>query len=158
MNKKAVELSITQLIGFVIVAVIFLGTIGLVMKIVGIMAEKPDEATINSFKNLMHEINTIEEGQIKVVPYYIAEGLYLRTECETNLILDRIGDDICICKDSCMKKRVTRLFHKNKIIIHLNSPGHITYDKTKEVNNVALIRTGEGICINEDETITTCTI
>jgi len=154
MNKKAVELSITQLIGFVIVAVIFLGTIGLVMKIVGIMAEKPDEATLNSFENLMHEINTIEDGQTKIVPYYIGEGLYLKSECEPSLNKDELGDDICICKKDC-KKRIVREFQDSKLYVEIKG-GSIVYEN--QVINLAIIRDSNKICLTKDLSETVCEI
>jgi len=158
MNKKAIELSITQLIGFVIAVVIFLGTIGLVMKIVGIMSEKPDEASTNSFKNLMHEINTIEDGQKKVVPYYIQENLYLNYNCEITPNQQPILDDLCLCKTSCYKKRLQREFHKDKYKLKITSGKYITYDQGKDVKNLAIIRKSNDICITEDTTATQCVI
>ncbi|MBU0614662.1 MAG: hypothetical protein KJ601_01065 [Nanoarchaeota archaeon] len=147
MNKRAVELSITQLIGFVIVAVIFLGTIGLVMKIVGIMAEKPDEATLNSFENLVHELETIEDGQTKEVPYYIGESFYLFDEKCSAMPVE---EDICICSsDNCKKVLQKHYFEKGRFIdVPAEIRGEIS-GKERGVKNVIIRKVGEVVTVTD---------
>lgn len=152
MNKKGIELTLTQIIGLVIVIMIFLGTLALVMKIVGILTDKPDQATINNMENLMHELSTIENNERKVVPFFLKEDYMLTSLCARNM--QELVDDICICKESCMKKTIIKEFHDRKL--HLKVDGNnIMFDDDK-IHNLHLFRNGDLICISQVE-ISTCT-
>jgi len=160
-SKKGIELSINQIIGFVLVAVVLVGFIGFSMKLWGIFLNKPNQATLNSFENLMHELNTLEEGEgkSKIIPFYIQKKLYLRTTCETysgEYLGLEVLNDICICKgDHPCEKRlerdiITYIKEASESIIILNDPmqGQIGYEKDKEVRNLKLTRDDEGVKIN----------
>lgn len=107
MNKRAdIEISVKTLIGFILVALIFFSFVGLFVKLWGIFLSNPNEPTINSFENLVYEIRTLEEGDQKIVPFYIQKGLKLTTDdCQQGNI--QVKEDICICLiDGGCKKRV----------------------------------------------------
>ena len=159
MNKKGdIEISLKTLIGFVLVAIILFAFVGLFMKMWGMFVNQPNEATLNSFDNLVYEINNLKDGEEKEVPYYIQEGLYLRTSCEIHIYENKQGqvlNDICICKgDHPCEKRLKRqiisyLTDETQIISILNDPeyGQIGFEKEKEVRNLKIIRDINGVKI-----------
>ena len=149
MNKKAQEdLSIKQVIGFVLVALVLFAFVGFTMKLWNVFSNKPNEATINSFENLVHELNTLEEGKEKIVPYFIQDGYYLRTSCDK---IDEkvVRNDVCICRDAkhCnrLEKRVPIIIVKDIVLLR----DSIGYDKEKEVINLKIVRTKGDVTIAE---------
>lgn len=150
MNKKAdIEISLKTLIGFVLVGIILIAFIGFFMKMWGIFLNKPDQATINSFENLVYEINTLKEGEEKIIPFYIQKDLYLRVTCRKHMDDTEFGDDICICKSAndCYK-RLERKFLEKEVIVKLI----IGYESGKEVRNLKLVKSvsGKEVCIYGD--------
>jgi len=157
MNKKAdVEISLKTLIGFVLVSIIFFAFIGFFVKMWGIFLNKPEQATLNSFKNLMYEINELEENEEKTVPFYIQKKLYLRSACQLQEIQkEYVLNDLCICTKDC-KKRHIREALKEKVRIGIkredgtNLNEGLTYDEDKKVRNLYIYRSDKGICIYDE--------
>jgi len=148
-SKRSIEMSLKTIVGLVLLTIIFFAFIGFFMKLWGIFLVKPDEASLNSFENLMHEINTITQGQEKVVPYYIKNKLYLRSECAKGLSEDEYLDDLCICTANC-DKRLIRKFVDKKVAVETKdlNGGTLSNGLTgDDVNNLYLFRSDEGICI-----------
>ncbi|MFH2028842.1 MAG: hypothetical protein ABIJ08_06900 [Nanoarchaeota archaeon] len=161
MNRKAdIEISLKTIIGFIIVSILFLAFIGFFVKMWGMFVDKPNQATTNSFKNLVYEINNLETGNNRLVPFFIQEGLYLRVTCQNTLNDPELGDDICICKspNDCAKRQA-REFTEKKVIVKFQSGiDFIGYDSNQKVKNIKLIRSGTGktVCIYEDVNLAGC--
>ena len=154
MNKKGdIEISIKTLIGFVLVAIVLVAFVGFFIKLWGIFTSQPNEATLNSFKNLVYEINTLEEGKDKVVPFFIQDGLFLYTSCEAKYGKS-ILNDICICTANCEKKFSQEIItwikdQSQQVTISGNS---ITYlDDKHKVRNLKLVRNNAGVTISDCE-------
>lgn len=134
-KKGAIEISLKTLIGFILVILIFFVTAEIFFRLWAIFLNEPNQATINSFKNLIYEINTLKEGEEKVVPFYIQKGLYLKTECHTSIHEPYVPNDLCICTKNCKKRLVRERIALNKDIIIKG--GEISYEK-KEVKNLRI--------------------
>lgn len=153
MNKKAdIEISLKTLIGFILVAIIFFAFVGFFVKLWGVFLNKPNQATLNSFSNLMAEIESMKEYDEKTVPFFIQDGLYLYTNCEHTyneygLKGETVENDICICGKTCYDKR-----HKREVItwltkgqkVDLTGDNYITYNKDQKVRNIKIKRTPQG--------------
>ena len=157
-NKKAVGMTIRAVIGLVLVAIVLFAFVGFTMKLWNAFGNKPEEATINSFDNLVYELNTLEEGKEKIVPYYIQEGLYLYTQCEVSL--DEHGlkgkeifNDICICNANCKKRHgheaITWVKKDGSQTVTISGPkNYIDYNSGKEVMNLKITRDSKGVIIS----------
>ncbi|MFH1641289.1 MAG: hypothetical protein ABIC04_00140 [Nanoarchaeota archaeon] len=158
MHKKAnIEISTKTLIGFILVIFILLAFVGFFMKVWGIFADKPNQATLNSFKNLVIELNDIKEGETRIVPFYVEKDLYLKTKCERELNEYRLSgaeilNDICICTNECSKKRLARelvtWIKKDDTMKVMMAEPYITYDKDNEVRNLKIVRSSTGAMIS----------
>jgi len=151
MNKKAdVEISLKTLIGFVLVAIIFFAFVGFFVKMWGIFLNKPNQATINSFKNLVYEINELEDGDEKLVPFFIQEGLFLKSLCDRP-DEKRVENDICICKrlEDCRKREIREPIKGVKKVSLENINRYIGYTENKEIINLKITRTSDEIKIHE---------
>ena len=153
MNKKAdIEISLKTLIGFILVSIIFLAFIGFFMKLWGIFTDKPDEATINSFKNLVYEIKNIEDKEEKIVPYYVQKKFKLTTQnCQRT---EQVKEDICVCNiGDCRKKVVVKDYAEPKTelrVIGNDGTSAIRKDLKEGVQNLVVSRNGKVITIKNE--------
>ncbi len=149
MFKKAdVEISLKTLIGFILVSIIFFAFIGFFVKMWGIFLDKPNQATTNSFQNLVYEINDLKEGQEKIVPFYVQDGLFLKTLCD-NPNEKRVENDICLCKriEDCRTREMREPIKDVKKVTLENTDRYIGY--TDQVINLKITQTNNEIKIYE---------
>ena len=162
MNKKGdLEISLKQIIGFILVAIIMTAFVGFAVKVWGIFTNKPAQATMNSFSNLLYEIDNLPPGESLEVPYYIQDDYYLRTECRLDKDDTEFADDICICKghdgnDCYGKSRVEREFTEDQRKVKIM--GTEAIGNQPKVINVKLIRStsGDTVCVYDDITKNIC--
>ena len=156
MNKKGqTEEPMKNLMGYVLVFIVLVAFIGFFFKLWGIFLNKPNQATLNSFDNLMHEINTLEADEEKIVPYFIQDGLYLYTDCEVSFNENGIKgstvlNDVCICQKTCFDKRlqrnvVTWITEGSKQTATIEGRNYITH--TDKVANIKITRDPTGLKI-----------
>ncbi len=94
MAKGAVDYTILFLIGLVIAGIAIFATYPFLLKLAGIFSPKTDEATMNSFNLLESEILRLHDGDAREIPFYVKQGLFLRSNIPTCP-----STRLCLCKD-----------------------------------------------------------
>ncbi len=140
-NKAEIEISLKTIIGFVLVGILFFAFIGFFVKLWGIFLNNPTQATTNSFDNLVYELNTLEDGEEKTVPFYVQPKLYLKVMCDKKLER-KVENDICICrqKEDCEDRLVREPIKNSKLVSLIADNQYIEYDEDIKVMNLRVYK------------------
>lgn len=127
-------------IGLVLGSLALLAFVSFGLKLFGIMADKPDAGTLNSFTFLSQQLETLREGETRQVPYGIAKKFFLVSgipNCPQNVL--------CLCLDAGCEKISTQKEISGRVFSAVSISGK---DWTG-VQNLEITRNGERLTVRK---------
>ena len=101
--RGQVEHGLLFWIGLVMGFIVIVASVNFAVKLWRTVEKGEDPATVNSFQFLGQQLEALREGEVKEVPYHIAEGFFLVSGSAACPITE-----LCLCTDFSCERAVKR--------------------------------------------------